>query len=104
MKKRKKRIIWVLLSISAQLAALAVWAQDGNAGINQANQMVRSYFDTGVNLLYAVGAIMGIVGAVKVYKHWSKGDRETESHAASWFSACIFLVVVATVLRSFFGL
>jgi len=104
MKKRRRRVVWITLSLLAQIAAVAVLAQDGNAGINQANTMVRSYFDTGVNLLYAIGALLGIIGAVKVYRHWVKGDREAESHATSWFTACIFLVIVATVLRSFFGL
>jgi uncharacterized protein DUF4134 len=81
-----------------------VVAQDGNTGINQANTMVRSYFDTGVNLMYAVGALLGLIGAIKVYQHWSHGDHDTGKVAASWFGSCIFLVVVATLLRSFFGL
>ena len=86
------------------LASLSAAAQDGNAGINQANTLVRGYFDTGVNLLYAIGAILGLIGAVKVYQKWSHGDHDTGKVAASWFGSCIFLVVVATVLRSFFGL
>src|SRR5580704_8750187 len=86
------------------LASLAAMAQDGNTGINQANTMVRSYFDTGVNLMYAVGAILGLIGAIKVYQKWSHGDHDTGKVAASWFGACIFLVVVATLIQSFFGL
>ena len=104
MKKGRVKIVLVVLTLSAVLTGVAVLAQDGNTGINQANTMVRSYFDTGVNLLYAVGGIVGLVGAVKVYRAWSNGDHETSKLAASWFGACIFLVVVATVLRSFFAL
>jgi hypothetical protein len=89
---------------AALLVSLTVAAQDGNTGINQANTMVRSYFDTGVNLMYAVGAILGLIGAIKVYQKWSHGDHDTGKVAASWFGSCIFLVVVATLLRSFFGL
>ena len=79
-------------------------AQDGNAGINQANTTVRSYFDAGTNLMYAVGAILGLIGAVKVYQKWNHGDHDTGKVAAAWFGSCIFLVIVATVLKSFFGL
>jgi hypothetical protein len=79
-------------------------AQDGNAGINQANTVVRSYFDAGTNLMYAVGAILGLIGAVKVYQKWNHGDHDTGKVAAAWFGSCIFLVIVATVLKSFFGL
>ncbi len=78
-------------------------AQDGNAGINQATSMVKSYFASGANLMYAVGAIVGLVGAVKVYQKWSNGHPDTGSTAAAWFGSCVFLVVVATVLKSFFG-
>ena len=85
------------------LAAISSNAQDGNAGINQANQMVRSYFSTGTNLMYAVGAIVGLIGAVKVYQKWNSGDHDTGKVAAAWFGSCIFLVIVATVIRSFFG-
>lgn len=85
------------------LLATKIFAQDGNAGINQANQMVRSYFQTGTTLLYAIGAIVGLIGAIKVYSKWNSGDQDTGKVAASWFGSCIFLVVVATVIRSFFG-
>lgn len=78
-------------------------AQDGNAGINEANMRVRSYFDTGTNLMYAIGAVLGLIGAVKVYQKWNGGDPDTGRVAAAWFGSCIFLVVVATVLKSFFG-
>lgn len=79
------------------------YAQDGNAGINEANMRVRSYFDTGTNLMYAIGAVVGLIGAVKVYQKWNGGDPDTGRVAAAWFGSCIFLVVVATVLKSFFG-
>ena len=83
--------------------SMALYAQDGNAGINQANQMVRSYFATGTNLMYAIGAIVGLIGAVKVYQKWNSGDHDTGKVAAAWFGSCVFLVIVATVIRSFFG-
>ncbi len=79
-------------------------AQDGNAGINEANTKVRSYFDSGTNLMYAVGAVLGLIGAVKVYSKWNHGDPDTGKVAAAWFGSCVFLVVVATVIKSFFGI
>lgn len=80
-----------------------VFGQDGVAGINEANQKVRSYFDAGTELMYAVGAILGLIGAVKVYQKWNAGDPDTGKVAAAWFGSCVFLVVVATVIKSFFG-
>jgi hypothetical protein len=93
------------LALAGVLSLLrsAIYAQDGNAGINAANQRVRSYFASGTNLMYAIGAIVGLIGAVKVYQKWNSGDHDTGKVAAAWFGSCVFLVVVATVLKSFFG-
>lgn len=91
------------LSVALLAMHLYVMAQDGNAGINEANTKVRSYFASGTNLMYAVGAIVGLIGAVKVYQKWNGGDPDTGKIAAAWFGSCVFLVVVATVIKSFFG-
>ena len=91
----------VLLIIATVSAA---HAQDGDAGINAATGLVKQYFVTAQKLLYAIGGVVGIVGAVKVYNKWSHGDQDTNKTAAAWFGACIFLVVVATVLKAFFSL
>jgi hypothetical protein len=81
-----------------------LYGQDGIAGIEEANTKVRSYFQVGTNLMYAIGAIVGLIGAVKVYNKWNSGDHDTGKVAASWFGSCVFLVVVATVIKSFFGI
>src|SRR5260221_391828 len=82
----------------------AFFEHDGNAGIQDANQKVRSYFQSGTQLMYAIGAIVGLIGAVKVYNKWNAGDHDTGKVAAAWFGSCIFLVVVVTVIRAFFGI
>ena len=99
----QKKLAAACFSLSAMFFGVSLYAQDGNAGINQANQMVRSYFSTGTNLMYAIGAIVGLIGAVKVYGKWNSGDHDTGKVAAAWFGSCVFLVIVATVIRSFFG-
>lgn len=81
----------------------AVMAQgNGTAGIQEATNMVTSYFDPATKLIYAIGAVVGLIGGVKVYNKFSSGDPDTSNTAASWFGACIFLIVAATILRSFF--
>ncbi|RAJ28084.1 DUF4134 domain-containing protein [Pedobacter cryoconitis] len=87
------------------LSITAANAQNGNgeAGIQKAADEVAGYFDTGCTLMYAIGAVMGIIGAVKVFNKWNAGEPDTSKVASSWFGSCIFLVIVATVLKSFFG-
>ena len=95
----KKKITMLLLTATA----IGAYAQgNGIAGINEATKMVTSYFDPGTKLTYAVGAVVGLIGGIKVYNKFSSGDPDTSKTAASWFGACIFLIVAATILRSFF--
>lgn len=96
----KKKITMLLLMA---ITAIGAYAQgNGMAGINEATKMVTSYFDPGTKLIYAIGAVVGLIGGIKVYNKFSSGDPDTSKTAASWFGACIFLIVAATILRSFF--
>ncbi|GEM63881.1 conjugal transfer protein [Sphingobacterium faecium NBRC 15299] len=101
MKKQRKKLFLVGL---VMLSGFSAFAQGGNgsAGISEATQMVTSYFDPATQLIYAIGAVVGLIGGVKVYNKFSSGDPDTSKTAASWFGACIFLIVAATILRSFF--
>jgi hypothetical protein len=94
--------VWAAMLLA--IMAITARAQDGAAGISEADSQVRSYFEPGTQLMYAIGAVLGLVGAVKVFQKWNAGDNDTGKVAAAWFGSCIFLVVVATVLQSFFGL
>jgi hypothetical protein len=109
-RKHKKQIIMAkvnklksVLTLFFSFWVMALFAQgDGSAGITEATNMVTSYFDPATRLIYAIGAIVGLIGGVKVYSKFSSGDPDTGKTAAAWFGACIFLIVAATILRSFF--
>jgi hypothetical protein len=93
----------IFLSAAMFLAAIGAFAQgSGTAGITEATSLITSYFDPATRLVYAIGAVLGLIGGVKVYSKFSSGDPDTSKTAASWFGACIFLIVAATILRSFF--
>jgi hypothetical protein len=100
----RHRIIWISLSLAAQLIAYTVLAQDGGAALDQANTMLRGYFDKAVPVMYAAGALSGIIGAIKVYRVWVEGKHEAGAHMSAFIGACIFLVLAATIIRAFFGL
>ena len=93
----------VLFSAVALLAASSAFAQgNGMAGITEATNMVTSYFDPLTKLIFAVAAILGLVGGVRVYSKFSSGDPDASKSATALFLSCVFLVIVGTVLRSFF--
>ena len=102
--QKRTALTKTLMLLAGILTVNYCMAQDGNNGINSATTQVKSYFDSGCNLMYAIGAVVGIIGAIRVFNKWNSGEPDTNKVAAAWFGSCIFLVVVATILKSFFGL
>jgi hypothetical protein len=92
-----------MLTLLMILISVYALAQSGQTGIEKADQEVRGYFKAGVKLMYAVGALVGLIGAIKVYQKWNGGDPDTSKVASAWFGSCIFLVVVAAIISAFFG-
>ncbi len=62
---RQKLILSAALLVAVTASAFA--QGNGIAGINEATSMVSSYFDPGTKLIYAIGAVVGLIGGVKVY-------------------------------------
>ena len=74
-----------------------------SAGIDQATTEVNSYVDPVANLIIAIGAVVGLIGGVRVYIKWQSGDQDTQKAIMGWFGACLFLILVGVVIRSFFA-
>lgn len=96
----KKRFFFAAIMLLATPGAFA--QSNGIDGITEATNMVTYYFDLGIKLIYAIGAMDGLIGVVKVYSKFSSGDPDTSKTADNWFDASIFLIVAAIILRSFF--
>ncbi len=93
----------LLFTAALLLAVSGAFAQgDGSAGITEATQMVTSYFAPAVQLIYAIGAVVGLIGGLQVYNKISSGVPATSKTGARGVGACIFLIVAATILQAFF--
>lgn len=70
----KKQAI-LLLFVLFGATATEVYAQgNGLAGITEATKMVTSYFDPATKLIYAIGAVVGLIGGVKVYQKFVRRE------------------------------
>lgn len=70
--RNKKVLLSAALVVSAVFSALA--QGNGLAGINDATNMVTSYFDPGTKLIYAIGAVVGLIGGIKVYNKFVRRE------------------------------
>lgn len=71
-------------------------------GLGDAADDVKKIFETAINLLYAVCAIMAIIGAFHVYSKWTSGDPDVTKAAAGWVGGLIFVGVAITIIRAVF--
>ena len=111
---RKEAIRWLrkragLTAIGA-LGIGVTRAQDGNVGISQANTMIRGYFDTGTQLLYAIGAVLALLelcvfteSGIKAIRTRHTGLPQGGSQAVSFLSSWPQSSAVFLVFKKYFG-
>lgn len=96
---------WIIVLITFSGQRLLAQNADGNSGLNQANTMIRGYFDTAANLMYGIAGIVAIIGAIRVFISLnSNHERASGREIALWIGSCVFLVIVSAVIKAFFGL
>lgn len=96
----KKKIITAILFVVN--CAYAMAQGNGVSAIEKANSEIKSYVEPITSLFYVVCAVIGFIGAVRVYSKWSSGSPDTTRTAAAWFGSCIFAVIAVTAIRAFF--
>ena len=104
MKRRIREIFQKGLAIMATLVfSVSQTMAQSSAGIDQATAEVGTYVDPVSNLIIAIGAVVGLIGGVRVYIKWQSGDQDTPKAIMGWFGACLFLILVGVVIKSFFA-
>jgi hypothetical protein len=96
---KKVSILLVLIASSVRL----VFAQ-GAIGIDAASSELVTYVDPVANMILILGAIVGLIGGVRVYIKWNSGDQDVQKAIMGWFGSCLFLIVVGIVIKAFFGI
>ena len=103
MKKAKSILLQAGAALLLLILMLGHVAAQSAAGIDQATSEVKSYIDPISNLIIAIGAVVGLIGGVRVYIKWQSGDQDTQKALMGWFGACLFLVLVGVVIKAFFA-
>jgi hypothetical protein len=93
--------------LSASLIAIfsvnLLYGQGGTVGINAATSSLKGYVDPISTLILAIGAVVGLIGGIRVYIKWNSGDQDINKELMSWGGSCLFLVLVSVVIKAFFG-
>lgn len=51
------------------------------------------------NLMLAIGAIIALLSAIKIYKQWSTGQSETYEGVTNWLLGCLMLIISGVALK-----
>ncbi|MBS4071445.1 MAG: DUF4134 domain-containing protein [Algoriphagus sp.] len=97
--RTKKRIAGASI---LTLASLSVRAQ-GVQGITAAESSLLAYVDPVASLCLVIGAVVGLIGGVRVYIKWNSGDQDINKELMGWGGSCLFLVLVSVIIKAFFG-
>jgi hypothetical protein len=100
MKNTSKQLM--LLTLMA-VTANVLLAQNGKQAITAATTELRTYVDVIGTLVLAIGGVVGFVGGIRVYVKWNNGDQDVNKSLMGWMGSCIFLVLVGTIIKAFFG-
>lgn len=84
------------------LSASTLNAQ-GVQGITAAESSLLSYVDPVASLCLVIGAVVGLVGGVNVFIKWNSGEQHINKELMGWMGSCVFLILVAVVIKAFFG-
>jgi capsular polysaccharide biosynthesis protein len=97
---RTKKMISSALFVT--LATTTTRAQ-GVQGIVAAESSLLAYVDPVASLCLVIGAVVGLIGGVRVYIKWNSGDQDINKELMGWGGSCLFLVLVSVIIKAFFG-
>lgn len=105
-KRMANKINGKALAIMGAILAISNFAMAQNAfnaGITEAQSQIRGTFATVSTLMLAIGGVVGLVGAVRIYIKWNNGDQDVTKSIIAWAGAALFLVLSGTVLNLIFA-
>ncbi|QPH38735.1 DUF4134 domain-containing protein [Pedobacter endophyticus] len=99
---KSKKLLLVAMLLGTVQASFSQTG-GGTTGINAATSSLTAYVDPVSTLTLAIGAVVGIIGGVRVYIKWNSGDQDINKEIMGWGGSCLFLVLVSVVIKAFFG-
>lgn len=81
----------------------ALAQNEGVTAIGGATKTIATYIDPVRKLIYAIAAVVAIVGAFSVYFKMQNEEQDVKKSIMLVIGACVFLVAAATALPLFFN-
>ncbi|WP_090770399.1 DUF4134 family protein [Pedobacter soli] len=70
----------------------------------QASSSMHGYYYSFSDLSLVLGAIVGMLGGLRVFLNWQSGRHHIDAQVMGWFFSSLFLLLCSVFLRALFGL
>ena len=88
--------------LGAMYGVQAFAQSKGAGGFSSATTEINSYAGPVKNLMYAIAAVIALVGAFNVYFKMQNGDQDVKKTIMMTIGGCVAMVAMATALPMFF--
>jgi len=78
--------------------------QPGIDEMQQARTELSQSFFSARDLSLILAAILGIIGAVRIYHNWQMGKPQITAEVSAWFFSALFMVLLGAFCQAVFGL
>lgn len=76
--------------------------QKGAETLDTLTDDLEAYLDPVTTVVYVIAAIIGVIGAFRVFNAWQQGKDNVMSIAIGWFGSMLFLLIANAVVRAMF--
>ncbi len=97
-----QRIVTTLLMIFFLGLGNIFAAGDGASAISGISTTIRGYIPAVQQLIYAIAAVVALIGAFSIYNKMVNGDQDVKKTIMLTIGGCISLVALSTALPSVF--
>lgn len=98
----KKATLFVS-ALAISFSSMASGNTGFGAGISNATGEISGTFSAVSRLMLVIGAVVGVVGAIRIYIKWNNGDQDVTKSIIAWAGAALFLVISGAVIGTIFN-
>ena len=95
-------VVMLAMCVGVSLAKVDITA--GQSAMTDVTTGITAYVPLVRKLIYAIAAIVAIVGGISVYVKMNNEEQDVKKSIMMIVGACIFLLAAATALPLFFGI
>lgn len=95
-------LFWLSVLTGQVMAHAPGGIAKGATALSSAASDLKAYFNPVATIIYIIAAIVGLVGAFRIYSKWQNGDQDVQKAAVGWLGSILFLLAVAAILQAVF--